>query len=264
MDTLLQDIRYAARTLLRAPGFTIVAVATLALGIGATTAVYSIVDGVLLKPLPFRAPAELLRLESTDRQGKPFPLSPADYLDYQTLTRTLSGLAQYRVANSNFARDGNEPIRLDRGIVGPDFFAALGVAPVRGRFFAPTEGTPGSPNVAVISDNLWRTRFAADPNVIGQNITLDERQYSIIGVASSTIDFPRPADVWTPNAIVTSTDPSARGAHQFFAIARMKPGVTIDRARADVAAIAKRLGQTYPLMDSEFGATVTPLREQLV
>src|SRR3954468_2764456 len=176
MDIVLQDIRYAARKLLRAPGFTIVAVATLALAIGATTAVYSIVDGVILEPLPFHDPERLVRLESTGRDGKPFPLSAADYLDYTQQTTSFAGFAQFGVGNTNYSvNGGGEPSRLDRGTVGPAFFDVLGVRPVLGRFFASNEGAPGTPNVAVISDKLWRTRFASDTHVLGKTITLDER-----------------------------------------------------------------------------------------
>jgi len=265
MDTFLQDLRYAARKLLHAPGFTIVAVATLALAIGATTAVYSIVDGVILEPLPFRSPERLVRLESTGRDGKSFPLSPADFLDYGNQTTSFAGLAQFGVGSANFAANGSgEPSRLDRANVGPTFFDVLGVRPVLGRFFAPNEGGPGTANVVVISDKLWHSRFGDDRAVLGKSIMLDERQFTIIGVASSTVDYPQPVDIWTPRLITPSADPSGRGAHQFFAVARLKDGVTVERARADVAALARRLGEQYPNLDQEFGATVNPLQEQMV
>src|SRR5689334_13157890 len=125
MDIILQDLKYAARKLLRTPGFTIVAVATLALAIGATTAVYSIVDGILLKPLPFRAPQQLVRLESTGRDGKPFPLSPADYLDYREQITSFADIAQMNNGFVNFATASGDPIRLDRMTVGPSFFSVL-------------------------------------------------------------------------------------------------------------------------------------------
>ena len=265
MDIFLQDLRYAARKLLRAPGFTVVAVSTLALAIGATTAVYSIVDGVILRPLPFRAPEQLVRLESTDREGKSFPLSPADYLDYTSQTTSFAGLAQFGVGSANFSStSGGEPSRLDRANVGPSFFDVLGVRPVLGRFFAAGEGAQGSANVVVISDKLWRNRFGGNANVLGTSITLDERPYTVIGVASSTVNYPQPVDVWLPRAIVATTNPDARGAHQFFAVARLKNGVTVARAREDVKALARRLGEQYPDFDLEFSGTVNPLQEQMV
>jgi putative ABC transport system permease protein len=264
MDTLLQDLRYAARKLLRAPGFTIVAVSTLALAIGATTAVYSIVDGVLLQPLPFRQADRLVRVEQTDRQNKPFPLSPSDFLDFRDRTTSFTAMSQFAPGAANFATNGGEPNRLDRLTVGPSFFSVLGLAPVRGRFFADGEGAPGSPNVVIISERLWRSRFAASPSVIGQSVTLDERTHTIIGVAPEGAIYPQVVDLWTPRLITPSSDPSARGAHQFFAIARMKDGIAVSRARDDISTVAKRLAEEYPNLDAPFGATVTPLQEQLV
>src|SRR4051812_10311562 len=237
METFIQDLRYAARKLLRTPGFTIVAVATLALAIGATTTVYSIVDGVLLKPLPFRDPDQLVRIESTDRNGKPFPLSPADFLDYRDQTKSFSMMSQFAPGSANFATNGGDPTRLDRLTVGPAFFSVLGLAPIRGRFFTGSEGEQGAPNVVVISEKLWRSRFAGDANVLGQSITLDERPFTIIGVAPSAATYPQVVDIWTPRAITPSADPSARGAHQFFAVGRLKNGVTVARGRDDIARV---------------------------
>ncbi|HEX4682214.1 MAG TPA: ABC transporter permease, partial [Gemmatimonadaceae bacterium] len=264
MDTIAQDIRYAARKLIRTPGFTMVAIATLALAIGATTAVYSIVDGVLLKPLPFGAPQRLVRLESTDRDGKPFPLSPADYLDFRDQATSFAAVAQFNTGFANFASSGGDPVRLDRLMVGPNFFSVLGLAPLRGRFFASNEGAPGVADVVVISENLWRSRFAQNPNIVGQSITLDERPTTIIGIAPSTATYPQATDIFTPRVYQPSANPDARGMHQFFAVARLKDGVTVARAREEVRTIARRLGQQYPEMDSGFTANVVPLQEQLV
>ena len=264
MDTLLQDLRYAARKLLRTPGFTLVAVATLALAIGATTAVYSIVDGVLLEPLPFHEPDRLVRVESVDRQGKSFPISPADYLDYGAQTSSFSGMAQFMAGSGNFATNDGEPTRLDRLTVGPSFFSVLGLNPVRGRFFAGAEGEPGSQGVVVISEKLWRSRFAAASDAIGRTITIDERPFTIIGIAPKSADYPQSVDVWTPRTIMPSSDPSARGGHAFYAVARLKPGVTVARGKADISAVAKRLSEQYPETNSGFGASIAPLQEQLV
>lgn len=265
MDTLLQDLRYAARKLLRTPGFTTIAVVTLALAIGATTAVFSIVDGVLLKPLPFRSPNELVRVTSTGkRDGSAFPISAADYLDYREQSTSFAGMANYQIGMANLATNGGDPMHVDRANVGASFFDVLGVAPVRGRFFAPNEDQPGQNPVAVLSENVWRTRFGADPRIIGQKITVDEKQYQVIGIAPRTVDYPSAVDVYLPRGFQHTADPSARGAHSLFAIARLKPGVPIARAQQDLAAIATRLGVQYPLMDVEFGATAQPLQEQFV
>lgn len=264
METFLQDLRYAMRKLLRVPGFTIVAVSTLALAIGATTAVYSIVDGVILKPLPFRHPEQLVRVEQTDRQNKPFPLSPADFIDFRDRTTSFSAMSQFSPGAANFATSGSEPNRLDRLMVGPSFFSVLGLTPLRGRFFAESEGGPGAANVVVISERLWRSRFASSPSIVGQSVTIDERAATIIGVAPASATYPQIVDLWTPRLVTPSADPGARGAHQFFAVGRMKDGVALARARDDVGTVARRLAQEYPNFDAEFGATVTPLQEQLV
>ena len=265
MDTFLQDLRYAARKLMRTPGFTAVAVITLALAIGATTAVFSIVDGVLLEPLPFRAPNQLVRVTSTSsRDGSTFPISPADYLDYRDQSASFAAMANYQVGMSNFATSGGEPEHVVRASVGARFFDVLGVAPVQGRFFGANEDEPGQNPVAVISEKLWRTRFGADPRVVGQTLTVDEKPYDVIGIAPRTVDYPQPVDVYLPRGYPHTSDPNARGAHSLFAIARLKPGITPAQARQDLAAIAKRLGQQYPLMDTEFSATVEPLQQQLV
>jgi putative ABC transport system permease protein len=265
METLRQDLRYAARKLLRAPGFTIVAVSTLALAIGATTAVYSIVDGVVLKPLPFAQPERLVRVEQTDRQNKPFPLSAADFLDFRDRTTSFTGMSQFSPGAANFATNGSEPTRLDRLTVGPSFFDLLGLRPVRGRFFAGDEGGPASPNVVVISERLWRSRFAGSPAVIGQSVMLDERPHTIIGIAPESAMYPQVVDLWTPRLITMTADVRGnRGAHQFFAIGRMKQGVALARARGDMSTVARQLAEQYPNFDSAFGATVSPLQEQLV
>ncbi|HVX38234.1 MAG TPA: ABC transporter permease [Gemmatimonadaceae bacterium] len=265
MDTLLQDLRYAARKLLRTPGFTAVAVVTLALAIGATTAVYSIVDGVLLKPLPFRAPSELVRVTSTSkRDGSVFPISASDYLDYRDQSTSFAAMANYQRGTANLSTNGGDPMHVDRLFVGARFFDVLGVAAVRGRLFATNEDEPGQNPVAVLSEKLWRTRFGADPRVIGQTITVDEKQYRIIGVAPRSVDYPQAVDVYLPRGFQHTADPNARGNHSLFAIARLKPGVSAARASQDLAAIALRLGQQYPEMDVEFSASVQPLQEQMV
>jgi predicted permease len=174
-------------------------------------------------------------------------------------------MSQFAPGAANFATDGSEPTRLDRLTVGPAFFDVLGLRPVTGRFFSDGEGGPGAPDVVVISQRLWRSRFAGAPNAIGQSVTLDERRYTIIGVAPEAAAYPQVVDLWTPRLIAMSPAVAdSRGAHQFFAIARLKDGVALSRAREDMGTIAKRLAEEYPQINSPFGATVSPLQEQLV
>lgn len=265
MDTLLQDIRYALRKLLRAPGFALVAVATLALAIGATTAVFSIVNGVLLEPLPFRDPSRLVSVSSVDRGGKSVYMSPLDYIDYRDGSRSFESMAHYSDASVNLTGSGVQPLRLSEARVGAEFFEVLGVRPQLGRFFAANEDAGDAPRVAVISDALWRSRFGADPGVVGRSVSLDDVQYTVVGVAEAGLRFPSRPDVWVPYAFQNyELDPESRGAHSLSGIARVKPGVPIASASAELAGIAKRLEAKFPDSNTGFGAGAIPLRDHLV
>lgn len=265
MDTLLQDIRYALRKLLRAPGFALVAVATLALAIGATTAVFSIVNGVLLEPLPFRDPSRLVSVSSVDRGGKSVYMSPLDYIDYRDGSRSFESMAHYSDASVNLTGSGVQPLRLSEARVGAEFFKVLGVRPQLGRFFAANEDAGDAPRVAVISDALWRSRFGADPGVVGRSVSLDDVQYTVVGVAEAGLRFPSRPDVWVPYAFQNyELDPESRGAHSLSGIARVKPGVPVASASAELAGIAKRLEAKFPDSNTGFGAGAIPLRDHLV
>jgi predicted permease len=265
MDTLLQDIRYALRKLLRAPGFALVAVATLALAIGATTAVFSIVNGVLLQPLPFNDPARIVSVSSTNRGGKPVYMSPLDYIDYRDGSRSFEAMAQYSDASVNLTGNGVQPLRLSEARVGARFFQVLGVRAQLGRFFTDGEDAPDAARVAVISDALWRSRFGADAGVIGRSIALDDVQYTVVGVAAPELSFPERPDIWVPYVFAPyEMDPQARGSHSLWGIARVKPGVSIATASAELAGIAKNLEAKFPNSNTGFGAVVVPLREQIV
>lgn len=265
MDTLLQDIRYALRKLLRAPGFALVAVATLALAIGATTAVFSIVNGVLLEPLPFRDPSRLVSVSSVDRGGKSVYMSPLDYIDYRDGSRSFESMAHYSDASVNLTGSGVQPLRLSEARVGAEFFEVLGVRPQLGRFFAANEDAGDAPRVAVISDALWRSRFGADPGVVGRSVSLDDVQYTVVGVAEAGLRFPSRPDVWVPYAFQNyELDPESRGAHSLSGIARVKPGVPVASASAELAGIAKRLEAKFPDSNTGFGAGAIPLRDHLV
>ncbi|HEX7018374.1 MAG TPA: ABC transporter permease [Gemmatimonadaceae bacterium] len=266
MDTFVQDIRYAARKLLRSPGFSFVAVATLSIAIGATTAVFSIVDGVLLKALPYRAPQELVRIGSTHGKNvKPMPISGPDYIDYRDKSRSFVGFAQYRTSDLNLTSDGSQPMRLSTGFVGARFFALLGVTPEQGRWFAADDDQPSASNVVVLSDKLWRSRFAADPRIIGQSIHLDGNAYAVIGIAPASVTYPSHPDIWVPLRLNEQfTDPNYRGSHSFGALARLKPGVPLSAAQAEISNIAANIARTYPDADAGFGAVLQPLQEQIV
>ena len=264
MDTLLQDIRYAARKLIRTPGFTFIAVTTLALAIGATTAIFSIVNGVLLKPLPFANPEAIVMIASA-RDGKPQAMSALDFKDYREQSKSFVGMAGYDNGSTNLTSDGNQPIRLNAAQVGAQFFELLGVKPLLGRSFAAGEDKEGAPRVAMLSERLWRNQFGADARVIGQTITLDGNKVTIVGIAPAALNYPPRADLFVPMVFPGYVlTPDNRGAHYFFAVARVKPGITIEAANNDIAAIAKRLEQQYPQSNTGFGGTAVSLQKQMI
>jgi predicted permease len=271
MDILLQDIRYAARKLLRTPSFTIIAIATLALAIGSTTAVFSIVDGVLLKPLPFRDPESVVIVGSSTAPTTPggpaklVHLSPPDFLDYRDDTHSFVGMAQMQEAQSaNLSVAGADPVRLNAAAVGAKFFDLLGVPMERGRGFILGDDKHGAKHVVVLSDRLWRSNFASDPAIIGRSVLLNGDPYSVVGVAPATLTFPSTPDIWLPFELQSwMTEPDNRGAHFIYAIARVRPGVTLEAAKRDIATVGARLSAEYPKSNAKFGGTVENLRAWL-
>jgi predicted permease len=271
METLLQDIRYGLRMLLKAPGFTAVAVITLALGIGGNTAMFSVVDAVLLKPLAFPHSERLISVNETDsrRPGKPDTFSYPDFFDYRAQNHTFEGMASYRDASFNLTGVG-QPQHLEGEVVSSDFFSVLGVTPALGRGFRREEEQAGR-WVVVLSHQLWQSQFGSDRGIIGRTITLDNRAYSVIGVAPAGFEFPLqyPApQLWgglardaDPNGGMPATAPSNRGAHFVSAIGRLKPGVTLASAQADTDVIAQRLAHQYS--DSNTRRTVSMLIPEL-
>ena len=265
MDILLQDIRYAARKLLRTPAFTLIAVGTLALAIGATTAVFSIVNGVLLKPLPFREPGALMRVGSMSKEGKLVHMSVPDFIDYRDQTRSFVGMAQIQERNSaNLSIAGSEPQRLNAAMVGAKFFDLLGAPMQLGRGFAVGEDVSGAQRVVVLSDKLWRANFGAEKSVIGRAISVNGAEYTVIGVAPPSMTFPAKPDLWLPFVFEPwMSDPENRGAHFMSAIARVRPGVTTDAAAREMGTIGARLRAEYPKSNANFGGTAETLQTSL-
>jgi putative ABC transport system permease protein len=244
MDTLLQDLRYATRKLLHAPGFTFVVVTTLALAIGATTAIFSIVNGVLLKPLPFRNPEQVVLVASTNRDDRTNPMSTLDFIDYRDQSRSFVGMAAVDNTTLNITSAGSEPARVRGARVGAKFFDLLGVTAQLGRHFIEGDDVKGAPRVVVLTDHLWRNQYGADPRIVGQTIRLDGDPYTVVGVAPPSLDFPSRVDVYVPFVFASwQIDPQNRGSHSHFAIGRLKDGVTVEAAKNELAAIAKRLAE---------------------
>jgi putative ABC transport system permease protein len=257
VDTLLQDIRYAFRTLLNARSFTLVATVTLALGIGANTAIFSVVNAVLLRPLPFAESDRLMAVHTMNSRAGSEPgtssVSYADFTDYRTQNHSFEDLASY-YGNDFSLTGGSEPLLLRGQIAGTAFFSLLHVQPVLGRGFLPGEDQPGH-KVAVISYALWRSRFKSDPGISGRAIELSGKPYTIVGVAPEHFQFPvdsRATDIWVSSSHDTDAKPGEkpltvqRGAHFLSVIGRLKPGVTREQAETDLSAIALSLSQQYP------------------
>ena len=263
VETLLQDIRFGARQLRRNPGFTIIAVLTLALGIGATTAIFSVVNSVLLRPLPYKDPSRLVRFFETEESPGNFPLSGADYLDWQAQNRTFQAMSLYSWPSNMSAGGAGEPEPAAVTNTQANFFDVLGITPLRGRTFGRGEDTAGNNRVAVLSYGFWQRHFAAAANTIGKTVVLNDETYTVIGVMPRWFNFQAPTDVWIPNDM----SPKAlgpHGNHRWNALGRVRPGITIAQAREDLLAISKQLEKQYPNSNSKVHAVVTPLKETLL
>jgi predicted permease len=269
MHTLLQDIRYAIRTLAKNPGFTVVAVLTLALGIGANTALFSVVNGVLLNPLPFPAPNQLATLYANRVHLERASISYPNFLDWQRENHTFVSMAAFRPDDFNLTGTGEaEHIRGE--MVSAEFFSTLGVKPEIGRSFTSEEDRPGGAPVALISAGLWKRKFGSVPDVVGKRIELNGTGYTIIGVIPvgfhlSMPAFPEGNDVCIPIGQWTDVIFHDRSAGLGMkAIGRLKPGVTLAQARADMDSVANHLAQAYPVADKDSGVTVMSLRDSMV
>ena len=267
MGTLMQDLRYGIRVLLKSPGFAAVAVIVLALGIGANTAIFSVVNAVLLRPLPYHDPGRLVQVWHVP-PAKSFPgmtefaVSAANYLDWRDQNHVFDQLAIYSFADFNLTGKG-QPESVTSGVVSPNFFSSLRVRPLFGRAIAPGEDQPGHANVVVLSHAFWREHFGSDPGIVGQNITLNQQSYTVVGVMPARFQMPPSAQVWTPMAL-TDKEKAVRGEHHFGVIGRLKDGIDLKQAQAEMNTISSRLEEQYPTDDKGWGAVVVPLREELV
>ena len=264
MDTVLQDLRYALRTLRKSPAFALIAVLTLALGIGANTAMFSIVNGVLLRPLPYANPDRLLRLSTSMPQFKDASVSYPNFLDWQRRSRSFEHLALYR--NDNFTLTGLEnPERLRGEMVSAAIFPALGLHPIIGRVFTPEEDQKGAAPVVVLTSTFWKARFGGDPGIVGRSVTLNDQLYTVIGVV--------PGDdvIFRRTSVIT---PAGQWAEPLFwnrgvgmgarVVGLLKPGVTPQQAQSELDSIAAGLAQEFPKDDKDRGISTVLLSEDLV
>jgi putative ABC transport system permease protein len=273
LDMLMQDLRYGARMLRRSPGFTLAAVVTLALGIGAATAVFSIVHSVLWRPLPYADSARLVQLWETnpDRDWVDAECAPANFADWRRRNRSFTDMAAYFGASRHawirkVALTGSgDPVRLNGLSVTANFFRVLGVQPAIGRGFLDREEWKGSDTVAVLSDGVWRRQFGGDPSIVGRSISLDGTPHTVVGVLPAGFRFDDAAiDVYVPFGWTPAQVAATRRPHYLRVIARLKPGVSVEQAGADVHAIAAALQKQYPDTNTHMDAGVGPLREWIV
>ncbi|HKW97997.1 MAG TPA: ABC transporter permease [Bryobacteraceae bacterium] len=258
-----RDLRYGVRLMRRSPGFSIVAVATLAMGIGANTAIFSVVNAVLLEPLPFPEPERLVRVwESMPaRDQHRNVVNGVNFLDWRERTRSFAAMAAMTDLPANLTGDG-EPEALPGMQVSPEFFQVLGISPVIGRGFTAEEGIPGKDDRAVLSYGLWQRRFGGDRNILGRKIGINGAPVTVVGVMPRGFTLPdMRAEVWTPLPIVRNKD--WEGGRFLSVIARLKPGMSLERARADVAGVAKQTSEERPAMNKNWSAEVFPLLEDV-
>jgi putative ABC transport system permease protein len=264
METLLADIRYASRMLIKRPTFTVVAIVTLALGIGANTAIFSVVNAVLLNPLPYAQPSELAILWLQHPATNQFrqPASFPDFADWQSQNQSFESVIGTRTVSVNLT-DGDEPERVNGARVSADFLSAFRISPLAGRDFLDTENRPGGAPVAMIGYTLWQQRYGGDPSLVGRSVNIDSTTYTIVAVLPRGFFYPNPdTQVYFP--LIQGKNETARGSRFLRVTARLKPGVSIREAQADMDTIAARIAQQYPDSSSGVGVQVVPLHEEVV
>lgn len=267
IEDLMRDLRYGLRVLAKSPVFTIVAVVSLALGIGANTAIFSVVNGLLLRPLPYPDSQRIVAVWHTPPQESfpglsRFSVSPANYLDWKSQSDVFEQMAAYGYTGFNLST-GNEPVSVTGVAVSSEFFSALRTNPSQGRTFFPEEEQPGRDHVVVLSHDLWQRAFGANPNLIGQTLALNSQSYLVVGIMPAGFEFPREAELWVPLAW-DDQERQTRSIHDYLVIARLKQNASLAQAQAEMSAISSRLEQQYPEADKGWGAVVIPLQEDLV
>ena len=266
MRTLIADLRYALRVLSRTPSFAVAVVSVLALGIGANTAMFSIVNAVLLRPLPFEEPERLVRIFTRSPGGRPFELSPGKFYDWQRDAQSFEGMAMYRFREFALTVTGTARA-VEAGVVGAGFFEIVRARPALGRTFRQEENTPGANYAVILSDRFWKTELEAEPDVIGRTVKLSDEPYTVVGVmpASASVASwaPMASDVWVPLAL-SDEQRANRQNHNQQGVARLKRDVELPAAQAEMDAITARLAREFPKSDGRWGAVVMPMQEAIV
>jgi predicted permease len=271
LENFLQDLRYAVRMLGKSPAFTLVIVLTLALSIGANSAIFSVIDGVLLKPLPYPQAERIARVFYRSTSYAKFPVNPWDFLDFRARNRSFENFAMYTHADVQLSGTGSDPVKLSVFRISSGYFRVLGVQPARGREFDFSEERPGNGNVVILSDRVWRNQFGAAADILGRKVLLDSQPYAVVGVMRAGVDHPGNSynsvaygdtvDAWTP--FTFDGNPNNRGSHYVEGIGRLKPGVTAEQATADFNGIMTELSSQN---EGDKGWTIymVPLFQEIV
>jgi predicted permease len=262
MESFIRDIRYVTRALLRTPSFFVVTVVTLALGIGATTAIYSVIDGVLLRPLPYPNPDGIVQLWQVGANGGRGQVSDPNYDDWKAGTRSFAAMAQFNDGGVTSVAGASEPVRVRVAAVGADFLKILGAQPIRGRTFGPEEQREGGVRSVLVSERFWNRYLGSRADLSRTTLMFEGDAYAVIGVLPANIDFPAGADLWVAREVMGKNP--YRTGHNWQAIARLAPGVTLDQANREFSALARRLKQQYGDETMMADAVAIPLREQMV
>ncbi|MEO6871320.1 MAG: ABC transporter permease, partial [Chthoniobacterales bacterium] len=263
---MLSDLRFALRQLRKSPGFTFVAILTLSLGIGANIAIFSVINAVLLRPLPYPDSERIMTLHERDSKRNDFAISLPDYLDWKRDNTVFENLALYRTYSLNLSGIKGRPAEpISSALVTANFFKVAGLAPELGRTFTEAEDKKGAPALVVISDLLWTRAFGRDPDVLGRPVTFHDTRYTVIGVMPPTLRAPTDTGAWF--SLMRRNNPAweTRMNHPLmYGWGRLKPGVTVEQARTQLATIAARLEKQHPESNNDVHAVVTPLLENLV
>jgi putative ABC transport system permease protein len=263
---MFEDLCYSLRALARSPSFTLVAVVGLALGIGANSAIFTVMNAVLLRPLPYKEGEQLVLLWQLNRQNGDHEIkaSAPDYIDWKEQNTVFQNIAAFN-ANSGLGLNlsgAGHPVRISATSVTGNLFSVLGVTPALGRSFLPDEERPGSAPVCILSDGLWRRRFDSDPKILGKAVTLNGEMWTVVGVMPAGFRFPQSVDLWVP-AMVGATARTKHAQHYLGVIARLKPGLSLDHAQAELDALARRMELQYPEANAGLGIRLVPLRTQI-
>ena len=262
MDNLVQDIRYGIRTLTRQPGFAATAILTLALGIGATTAIFSVVNAVVLRPMPFDAPDRIMVVTNTNLKtgNRNTTISGPDFFDWRAQSRSFEALSYFTGSGEASVTVNNVSDYTTITRIAPEYFRVFGATALAGRLFTDEEDRPAGSQVAVISEAYWRRQFASDPRIIGSPITFNQRPYTIIGVTA--LRYPARTDIYYPDFV--APEAQSRTAHNYRGVGRLAPGVSVAQAQAEMTSIAMGLSRQYPVSNGDKGIAVVPLQDVVV